>query len=171
MRSAITRVQPATFFVVTYGLSWLIWIPLVLSHFGIGPVSIPEGISSVVRLFGVLMPATSVILAFLWGTWHLPFWLLLDIFDQYGFGYLALNYVFGFPLTLYITWLYNHGRSSLLLPVALHVVFNIVNVAWLPVTSNVGAFGFVIVVEWILALLVIPHLEAEPFQATKPIPA
>jgi hypothetical protein len=52
------------FFGLTYLLSWLIWIPLDLSHFGIGPFSIPEATSNFIRLFGVLMPAvTALILA------------------------------------------------------------------------------------------------------------
>ena len=55
-------VRPKTFFVLTFFLSWLIWIPLDLSHFGIGPLHIPEGLSSIVRLFGVLMPAVSALL-------------------------------------------------------------------------------------------------------------
>lgn len=271
MRPTIILVRPLTFFALTYGLSWLIWIPLVLSHFGIGPVAIPEGISNIVRLFGVLMPATaallltarsggrvavrnllgrlmiwrvgwrwwgaaalvqpavlvlivlaynwlggvppvtplppvsmgvlviniimltlatlgeeigwrgvalpalqqrhsalvaSVILGLLWATWHVPFWLLMDTFAQYGFGYLALNYLLVLPMTLYITWFFNHGRYSLLLVAASHITFNIVNVAWLPVTSNIGAFAFVIAAEWVIALLVLPRLESKPSRLT-----
>ena len=33
------------FFGLTYLLSWLIWIPLDMSHFGIGPFHVSEGIS------------------------------------------------------------------------------------------------------------------------------
>jgi membrane protease YdiL (CAAX protease family) len=270
-QAAASQVHPAAFFGLTYLLSWLIWVPLALSHLGIGPLHIPEEISSGVRLLGVLMPATSAlllaawaggrsavrgllgrltvwrvgwvwwaaavvvqpallvavgllysafggqppvtalppvpaaalavnvvmlalatlgeevgwrgvalpalqrrygaraasaILGLLWATWHLPFWLLLDTFDQFGVGYLALNYLLILPSTLYITWFFNHSRSSLLLPVAFHVAFNIVNVAWLPVTTNVRAFGLFIALEWIVALLVSPHLEARQANAT-----
>jgi len=49
-----TSVNPFVFFVCTFLLSWLIWIPLALSHFGIGPFHIPEGISSIVRLLAEL---------------------------------------------------------------------------------------------------------------------
>jgi membrane protease YdiL (CAAX protease family) len=263
---AAFQVRPAAFFGLTFLLSWVIWVPLALSHFRIGPFHIPEGISSGVRLLGVLMPATSAllltawaggpiavrgllgrltiwrvgwvwwvaaavvqpallvgigllynalggrppvtalppiaaialvvnvlflalatlgeeigwrgmalptlqqrrsplaasaILGFLWATWHLPFWLVLDTFDQFGVGYLALNYLLIFPSTFYITWFYNHGRSSLLLPVAFHVTFNIVNVLWLPVTTNIRAFALFIAVQWVIALLVLPHLGPE----------
>jgi membrane protease YdiL (CAAX protease family) len=61
IETPVTPVRPATFFALTYLLSWLIWIPLVASHFGIGPLAVPEGTSNLVRLFGVLMPAVSAV--------------------------------------------------------------------------------------------------------------
>ena len=223
-------VSPVTFFLATYVLSWLIWIPLVLSKFNIGTFHIPEGTSSAAGLLGVLMPAitaliltvhrggfkgvssllrplktwrvgwrwwaaavlvwpalliltgliynwlwhdppisavlpnsvaaflvnvifllvatlgeeigwrglalpalewrtsalrASIILGVVWATWHVPYWLLQDTFTQYGVGYLALSFLFVLPGTFYITWFYNHGRFSLLLPVAFHVTYNI----------------------------------------------
>lgn len=269
MRPLVRRVTPSQFFSLTFSLSWLIWIPLALSHFDIGPFHIPEGTSQIVRLLGVLMPAASaliltgwaggrpalrallsrlalwrvpwrcwvaaavvqpallvlvalafnglgghppvtgpsstsgvvlsvnaillliatlgeeigwhglalpalqqqhsawrasLILGLLWAAWHLPFWLLLDTYDQFGPGYLGLNALLVLPLTFYSTWFFNHGRFSLLLAVVFHLTFNLVNTALLPVTLNVGAFAFLIVLEWIVALLVGPHLEAELVQ-------
>jgi membrane protease YdiL (CAAX protease family) len=117
---------------------------------------------------GVALPAlqqrhsalvASIILGLLWASWHLPFWLLMDTFTQYGIGYLALNFLLILPSTLYITWFYNHGRASLLLPVAFHVVFNIVNVAWLPVTSSLVPFGVFIALQWVIAILLVRRLE------------
>jgi uncharacterized protein len=252
------------FFALTYLLSWVIWIPLALSHFGIGPLHIPEGISAIVRLLGVLMPAvaalvlsqkagggaavknllsrlkiwrvgwgwwaaaalvqpallllTALVYNFFWGdprvspspigsaaalivnifflliavlgeeigwrgvalpglqakntalvsslslglltaVWHIPFWLLLDTFDQFGIPYIALNFTMILPVTLYLTWIFNHTRSSVLMAVALHVTFNIVNTALLPVTLNIGAFILFIIIQWIVALLIIRRLE------------
>jgi hypothetical protein len=49
--------RPFAYFILSYALSWLIWIPLDLSHFGIGPLHIPEGLSNIIRRLGVLMPA------------------------------------------------------------------------------------------------------------------
>lgn len=263
MRSDATPVRPWTFFALTIIMSWLIWIPLTLSHLGIGPFHIPEGTSNGVRLLGVLMPAiaallltaraggrdavrsllgrltiwrvgwrwwamavlvspgllvlsglvynwfggqppitlppqtsavvlmisiiflliatlgeeigwrgvalpalqqrhsalsASLILGAVWATWHLPFWLLLDTYAQYGVRYLVLNYLLVVPMTPYITWLYNKGRSSLLLPVAYHISFNLVNVALLPVTPNVGAFAIFIATQWVVALLVVRRM-------------
>lgn len=264
MNISTRYVRPLTYFLLTYLLSWLIWIPLDLSHFGIGPLHIPEGTSSIIRLLGVLMPATaalilsrrsggrqavhtllqrltlwkvgwkwyiaglvlqpgllilaglaynffggkptvtplplgsavgfivnvvflllatlgeeigwrgvalpalqlrrsafisSAILGLLWGAWHIPFWLLLDTFDQFGSLYLLLNFLLVLPMSFFITWVFNHSRSSLLLPVLFHVTFNIINTALLPVTINIQAFVLFIVLEWIVVLLVIRRLE------------
>jgi membrane protease YdiL (CAAX protease family) len=258
-------VSPTRFFILTFVLSWLIWIPLALSHFGV-VFNIPESTSLVVRLLGVLMPAvsaliltaisggrsalqdlwarlilwrvdlkwwlaaavgqpallvlaalianlvstpkvkpqpwistsaflvnvtmllvatlgeeigwrgvalpglqeknsalkSSVILGFLWATWHLPFWLLLDTYDQFGVNYLLLNFLFVLPLTFYITWFFNHGKGSILLAVMLHLTFNIVNTVLLPVTLHMGAFLVFGVLEWLVAFLILPHLETPP---------
>lgn len=257
-------VRPDVFFIVTFLLSWLIWVPLDLSHFGIA-FYIPESISSIVRLLGVLMPAvsailltritggrgatralwarlvlwrvnwkwwlaavagqplllmlavvftnllsaskvtpeplvsasafivnvvmlliatlgeeigwrgvalpslqeqnsavkSSVILGLMWAAWHIPFWLLLDSFDQFGIGYLGLNFLFVLPLTFYITWFFNHSQQSLLLPVMFHLTFNIVNTMLIPVTVNLDAFAIFIIFEWMIAILITPYLESK----------
>jgi uncharacterized protein len=270
--TTLSPVRPATFFVLTFALSWLIWIPLTMSHFGIGPLRIPEGISGIVRLLGVLMPATSallltaraggrvavrgllgrltrwrvgwrwwlaavvvvpavliasglvyswfwenplvvpqppvapaalivniiflalatlgeeigwrgvalpalqqrysplaasLILGLLWGIWHIPFWLLIDTLAQFGIGYFMLNFAMGLPMTVYITWFFNRSRGSLLLPVAFHLAFNLVNVMGFPVTSSTGAFGVFIVGLWLVALLILPRLEAGQAKLSK----
>lgn len=272
MSSNHKPIRPSTFFALTFALSWAIWVPLTLAHFHIGPFAIPEGISQVVRLLGVLMPAAaalwltawaggragvgrllggltlwrvnwrwwaaaglaqpallvltglvyntlggqppvvstppvsaaafavnafflllatlgeeigwrgvalpalqerhsplaaSAILGLLWAGWHVPFWLLLDTFDQFGPSYLALNGLLILPSTLYITWFFNHGRASLLLAIVFHITFNLVNVAWLPVTTNIGAFGWFIAIQWVIAALVLPRLAPRP----QPAPA
>jgi hypothetical protein len=66
---------------------------------------------------------------------------------------------------VYITWFFNHARYSLLLPVAFHLSFNVLNVVWLPVTSNIAAFGLLIAAEWVIAVLIARHLEPEPLGA------
>jgi membrane protease YdiL (CAAX protease family) len=256
-------VRPSTFFALTFALSWAIWIPLNLSQSKLVPWHLSEGLIAIVRLVGVLMPATaalllavrargragasellgrlaiwrvgwqwwlaaalvqpglaavlgllynalggqppiapaaplslaalavqafflliatlgeeigwrgvalpalqqrygpaaaSLVLGLVWATWHLPFWILLGTLQTRGAGYLALNYLLIVPTSVYITWFYNHGRGSLLLPVAYHLGFNLVNVLWLPVTSNASAFAWLIAAEWVLALLLLPRL-------------
>jgi len=266
MRPWITAVSPLKFFTLTFILSWVIWIPLAMSHFSIGPFHVPESTSAIIRLLGVLMPATSaliltsqkggrdalrsllsrlalwqvnwkcwlavilvqpvllgvtallnnlfwrnsqvsllpvtsigalvvnvvfllvavlgeeigwhgialpalqrqrsalkasVILGLLWATWHLPFWFLLDTFDQFGISYILMNFLLVLPLTFYSTWFFNHGKYSILLPVVFHLIFNIVNTALLPVTINIGAFWLLIAFEWGITILLLPYLEPE----------
>lgn len=257
-------IRPSIFFLLTYLLSWVIWIPLDLAHFGIGSIHIPEATSTIVRLLGVLMPAVSaliltaifagrnavrtllgrlaiwrvgwswwaaavlvqpillilaglvynmlggnplvtmlpvgvtaafvinilflaiatlgeeigwrgvalpslqsrqtalnasLILGFFWAAWHIPFWLLMDTFDQYGWTYMLLNFLFVLPGTFYITWFFNHSRSSLLLPVVFHLSLNILNTAIFPVTANQGAFAVFIAFELLVTILIIRRLE------------
>jgi len=261
------RVRPQSFFLLTFLLSWAVWVPLLAARYNVGPWRIDEGLSSIVRLLGVLMPGTaalllaamaagrsgvrsvlgglgtwrvsgrwwaaaalaqpalvvaigvlynalggqppvapaapltlvgfaiqaffllvatlgeeigwrglalpalqqkhgplaaSLILGLVSATWHLPFWLLIGTLQDFGLGYLALNYLFIVPVSVYVTWFYNHGRASLLLAVAFHVTLNMVNVLWLPVTSSVGAFAWLVAAEWVLALVLLPSLAPRP---------
>lgn len=100
----------------------------------------------------------SIILGLLGATWHLPYWTLLGTLQQYGIGYFVMNYLFVVALTFQITWFYNHAQSSALLVVVFHVAFNLVNVVLLPVTSSVGAFTLLTVLEWMIALVLNGYL-------------
>jgi membrane protease YdiL (CAAX protease family) len=247
-----------SFFVWTFFLSWLIWIPLALSYYGLGQLRVSEGLSSIVRLVGVLMPAaaaialtaaaggraavgqllarlriwqvgwgwwtaavvvypavllvsallynwlggkpalamlrvqpaallvqililaiasfgeelgwrgvalpalqrqysplkSSLILGLAWATWHIPFWVLLGNLEQFGAGYFGLNYLFIVPSTAYLTWIFNRTCSSLLLPVAFHLAFNILNVAIVPVTTTIGAYALFTVLQSLIVIAV-----------------
>lgn len=265
MQNKPSLISPLSFFILSFVLSWLIWIPLDLSHFGIGPFHISETASGVVRLAGVLMPAisaliiigltggrhalskllsrlfiwkvgiqwwaaaifiqpilliiaglvynrlsgqvpitippllsaaefminlimlliatlgeeigwrgvalpslqsknsplkASAILGFWWATWHIPFWLLLDTFSQYGLAYLAMNFLFIVPGTFFITWFFNQTRSSILLPVIFHLVFNVVNTVIFPVTASPGAYAIFVVLDWMLMIVIVPRLNS-----------
>jgi uncharacterized protein len=244
-----TRFTPVwQFFGWSFLLSWLVWVPLAMAHYNLGPVRVSEQVIGLARLLGVLMPAlvamtltarsggrtelhkllarlaiwrvhwgwwlaavgvypalllcaallfnslgwqptlrlnqvspidllvnililgiatlgeeigwrgvalpglqrqyrplnASLILGAAWATWHLPFWLLLGNLEEFGPGYFGLNYLFIVPSTYYLTWIFNRTRSSLLLPIAFHLSFNIVNVAVYPVTSTLGAYALFI---------------------------
>lgn len=247
------------FFGLTYLLSWVIWIPLLLVHFNIGTFRMPEDLSDLVRMFGVIMPAvaaiiltaavegkiavrmlfarlclwrvpakwwlatvfvypvllvlaaflyrqtgepsalsfqagtissvvtnlvilaiatlgeeigwrgvalpgiqryhaplpSSLLLGSLWATWHLPFWMLMDTYDRFGAGYVALNYLFIVLLTIFMTWLFNHTRSSLLIASVFHYTFNIVNVIFLQVTSKPGSYILFITLQGFVLILVL----------------
>jgi hypothetical protein len=93
--------------------------------------------------------------------WHTPYWLIVGDLDRAGLFYTLLNLFFAFAVTLYVTWFFNGARFSIFLPVAFHVTFNIVNGSIFPLTSNVAAYGILIVLEWIIALLLMPVLRSE----------
>jgi membrane protease YdiL (CAAX protease family) len=116
---------------------------------------------------GVALPAlqqrstilrASLTLGVLWAVWHVPFWLLLDSYAEYGIGYIGLNLLLIVPFSVYISWFFNNGRFSILLPVAFHLAFNAVNTAPFAVTMDIGAFVILIAAEWVLGLLVLPRL-------------
>ncbi len=70
----------------------------------------------------------SVALGLAVATWHLPYWILQGVLTDYGWGYLAVDYVFVLALTFQLTWLFNGAGGSVLAAVAFHVSFNLVNV-------------------------------------------
>ncbi len=255
--------QLQSFLVLTFLLSWAIWIPLVLVRWGVGSIQLPDGANTLLSFLGVLMPAifaiiltsrvgqahsllsrlflwrvgwmpwvaavlvqpallaltalvyylifgeppvkmiqqasaggmvatiiflllatlgeeigwrglalpalqtqytalkASVLLAFMYMAWHTLYWLAIGTVEHFGLFYMALNYLFAFPLTLYMSWFYNRGRFSILLAAAFHLSFNMVNTTILPVTANITAYAIFIAFEWIIALLLIPTLKSE----------
>jgi membrane protease YdiL (CAAX protease family) len=101
---------------------------------------------------------SSIVLALVTATWHLPYWTILGVPIDYGGWYLAFNYVFIVALTFQLTWLVNHTGGSVLVAVAFHLVFNVVNVAILPVTASTGAFALLTAVESGIALALVARL-------------
>lgn len=102
--------------------------------------------------------AASVVLALVTATWHLPYWILQGTLEEYGVGYLTLNYLFFVALTFQLTWLFNHTGGSVALAVAFHVSFNTVNVAVLPVTGSTGAFALLTAAECAISLALLSRL-------------
>ncbi len=51
-----------SFFILTFILSWAIWIPMALNYYGLFPIHMDPGFVLVFRLFGTLGPAVSAIL-------------------------------------------------------------------------------------------------------------
>jgi CAAX protease family protein len=112
----------------------------------------------------------SLMLGVLWAVWHVPFWLLLDSYAQHGIGYIGLNLLLIVPFSVYISWFFNNGRFSILLPVAFHLAFNAINTAPFAVTMDIGAFVILIAAEWVLGLLVLPRLR-DSLSWLEPMPA
>ena len=73
--------------------------------------------------------AASLILGFAWSAWHIPLFLIDGTFqNQLGFGsnrfwiFMASN----IPLTVLITWVYNHTKRSTMAAVLVHFSGNLV---------------------------------------------
>jgi len=92
----------------------------------------------------------SLLIGFIWSVWHIPFWLLQDSYDQYGLGYMALNFLMIVPMSIYITWFFRHTRESILLASVFHLTFNIMNVAVVPVTSLIVPYILFIIIQWLI---------------------
>lgn len=54
---------------------------------------------------GVGPVRASVIPGLVTATWHVPYWVLQGILDDYGPWYLAIDYVFVLALTFQLPWL------------------------------------------------------------------
>jgi membrane protease YdiL (CAAX protease family) len=78
---------------------------------------------------------SSLILGVIWTCWHIPFYFHPDPASRMFFpAYLALNTV----LTIFITWLYNNTRGSLVIAILAHLAFNLVGGF---VTGTLGLMG------------------------------
>jgi membrane protease YdiL (CAAX protease family) len=111
---------------------------------------------------GVALPALlrrrgplpmSLLLGVLVAAWHVPYWVLQGVLQQFGPVYLLLDLAFVVALTYQLTWLFLRSGGSVLAAVAFHVSFNLVNVAVLPITDGTLPFAVLTVVECGLALL------------------
>lgn len=65
----------------------------------------------------------SLIVWIFWALWHLPLDLAGDIGSSYA-AYFANRFLLLLPITVIMTWLYNHSRGSLLAPALFHTAFN-----------------------------------------------
>lgn len=107
-------------------------IVLVISVFVLGPLPEEMGWRGVGydRLWRKMNPlAASLVLGVAWAAWHIPLFLIDGTFqNQLGFGsfrfwvFLASN----IPLTIIITWVYNHTKKSTLSAVLVHFSGNII---------------------------------------------
>src|SRR5829696_4892949 len=77
--------------------------------------------------------SASLLIAPIWGLWHLPLWLTGDPVKIPTF-YVAF-FVSVFPMSVLLTWVYNSTGGSLLMVVLLHATFN------LPVTLVIDDLG------------------------------
>ena len=110
---------------------------------------------------------SSLILGVLWTCWHIPLYFYPDPASRMFFpAYLALNTV----LAVFITWLYNNTRGSLVITILAHFSFNLVGAF---ITGTLGLMpmntflmtavpGLVILFIWILVYFGPRNLSRKP---------
>jgi membrane protease YdiL (CAAX protease family) len=104
---------------------------------------------------------SSLILALFWWAWHLPLFFIKGT-TQYKWGFGTSNFWYFMitiiPLTLILTWVYNHTNRSILAAVLLHFMYNFTLGLVFPLSENVNllhvillsvaAMGLVITLGW-----------------------
>jgi uncharacterized protein len=95
---------------------------------------------------------TSLLLGTIHTLWHLPFWIILGELERYGWSYWLLSWAWILALTIYMTWILNNTGNSLLLVLIFHFSLNVVNNAFVPITTIVPAYILLIGIAWLLVL-------------------
>jgi len=107
-------------------------LTLIITVFVLGPLPEEMGWRGIGydRLLMTMSPlGASIILGILWAGWHVPLFFIEGTF-QYGLGFGSFRFwVFllsNIPLTVIITWIYNHTDRSILMAAIIHFSGNIV---------------------------------------------
>ena len=127
-------------------------LTLVLSVFILGPLPEEMGWRGIGydRLRMTMTPlSASILLGIFWAGWHVPLFFIESTF-QYGLGLGSFRFwVFllsNIPLTIIITWIYNHTNRSILIAAIVHFSGNIVG-AILPKSDRLALlelFGLIV---------------------------
>jgi membrane protease YdiL (CAAX protease family) len=105
---------------------------------------------------------TALVVALLWGGWHLPLFWVVDGFR--GMGVLAFGWAVGLVAgSVVLTWLYREGHRSVLLVAAWHTAFNLTS-ATEATGAVLGTVTSVVVIGW--ALLIVRRERSRPDQFT-----
>lgn len=133
-------------------------IPVALFLFVFGPL--PEelawrgyGLDQLQRRVGAL--SASLILGLVWLLWHLPLFFIEGSY-QYGLGIGTANFWLyqadKIPLTVIMTWLYNHTRRSILSAILFHFTVNFIGELF---ELSLRAEIFYIVLLWGMAIYIL----------------
>ena len=86
---------------------------------------------------------SSLILAPFWWAWHLPLFFIQDT-TQYKWGVGTLDFwlfmIAIVPLTILLTWVYNHNNKSILAAIFLHFMYNFTLGMVSPLPENINFF-------------------------------
>jgi membrane protease YdiL (CAAX protease family) len=99
--------------------------------------------------------AASLILGTIWTVWHLPFWAILDELKTFGPYYWLISWAFIMAGSVFLTWAMNNTGYALILAFLFHWVYNILAVAFLPLSTVVPAYLILTGLAWAMALFLI----------------
>jgi membrane protease YdiL (CAAX protease family) len=100
----------------------------------------------------------SLLVGLVWCAWHIPAFFVTETYRQLSPAMIPMFFVGVLGGSVFLTWLYNRGRSSILLVAAWHGTYN-----WL--SGSVGARGVLAAIETtavvvIAAILLVQELRA-----------
>lgn len=94
----------------------------------------------------------SLLLGGIWTLWHLPFWVVLGELETFGWSYWLLSLAWITAGSVYLAWLMNNTGNSLPMALLFHGGYNVLSVAFLPLSSVVPAYGMLIALGWAVAI-------------------
>jgi membrane protease YdiL (CAAX protease family) len=103
--------------------------------------------------------SAALILAPIWGMWHLPLWVAGWLQGDRTPAQFAAFLVSAFALSVILTWMYNSTGGSLLLVVLLHATVNLPLTLVTDVPPNLMYFGLLVVAAIVVVIVAGPkHL-------------
>ena len=136
-----------------------LWLMLVLVN-GFGEESGWRGflLPALQRRWSPLV--SSLVVGVVWATWHIPAFFVTETYRQMPAAMLPMFFVGLVSGSVFLTWLYNRGRSSILLVAVWHGTFNLF-------TGSLGARGVLAAVESTVVIIAAAALLVQEVRAVR----
>ena len=111
--------------------------------------------------------AAALITGVIWGLWHLP-----KLITHWDWGYFALFMIDTIIKSVFLAWIYNGTRGSLLLVMMAHSAWNTAGI-FIPTAStlsaaNLGPFAMLVILEVLIVMVIV--IAAGPAQLSRTEP-
>jgi membrane protease YdiL (CAAX protease family) len=103
---------------------------------------------------------SSLIVGVCWAVWHIPAFFITETYRQMPVAVIPMFFVGLVSGSVFLTWLYNRGGSSILLVAVWHGTYN-----WL--SGSVGARGALAAIETTVVMIVAGVLLVQELRATR----
>gem|GEM_PF-6230824 len=101
---------PWMFFILAFGITWLIWLPGILATGDLIELLAPFTVLFFLGTWGPF--AASIILGLIWGCWHVPLF-FIEATGQYHMS-LTVFIIGAVGMSVIHTWVYNKMGNNLL---------------------------------------------------------